>query len=324
VVQPEPGLPKLRSGGSLLAAQVARKHFLERRTNLEIAGELGISRFRVARLLDQAIDSGIVQIAIAPPIDIDDKLSTAIRDLFGLKEALVLPPDPTSDETLTRAAVAQLAARYLADLAVDGMTIGISWGKTLDDVAAALETGPRLPTCHVVQMVGNLPTLEDSMHAGDVLRRFSNVLRGHSHPLHAPLIANDAAAAEAFRAEPSVARTLAEIPTVDVAVVGIGSWDPPSSRLMEVLPKDELRQAKRIHPVADVCAVLLDDSGDEIGHGYSERRIGATRADLAAISVVIGVASGTAKTRAIRSALRSGLLSCLVVDAETAAQLLTT
>lgn len=324
MTEAESGSARQRNGASLLAAQVARKHFVERRTNLEIAADLGISRFRVARLLELALDTGIVKITIEPPADIDDKLSTAVRDAFGLKVALVLPPGESTDATMTRAAVAKLAARYLAELCAERMTIGISWGKTLDDVAAALETGPRLPTCHVVQMVGNLPTLEDSLHAGDVLRRFGNVLRGDLYALHAPLIAADAAAAEAFRSEPSVARTLAAIPSVDVAVVGIGSWDPPSSRLMEVLPKDELRRAKKIHPVSDVCAVLLDDDGHEIGHAYLERRIGVTRADLETIPLVIGVASGTAKTRAIRSALRAGLLDCLVVDAEVAIDLLAT
>ena len=172
-------------------------------------------------------------------------------------------------------------------------------------------------------MVGNLPNLEDSPHAGDVLRRFANVPRGDSYALHAPRIVKDAATAATFRAEESVARTLDMIGKVDIAVVGIGSWDQPSSRLIEVLPKNELKKAKAMHPVADVCAVLFDANGNEVTNGYAERRIGATAQDLATIPMVIGVASGLDKATAIRAALSSGVLNCLVVDGGTASRVLT-
>ena len=38
----------------VLAARVARLHFLDDRSKVDIAAQLGISRFRVARLLDTA------------------------------------------------------------------------------------------------------------------------------------------------------------------------------------------------------------------------------------------------------------------------------
>lgn len=48
----------------LVASRVAWMHYVEDLTNLEIAARLGISRFRVARLLERALKSGIVQITI--------------------------------------------------------------------------------------------------------------------------------------------------------------------------------------------------------------------------------------------------------------------
>lgn len=308
---------------SVLAATVARMHFLERRTNLQIAAELGISRFRVARLIDHALSSGIVEITVNAPMATDDRLGGALRRRFGLREALVLPEQPaTHDAALLRDAVGSLAAGYLRELCTEGMRIGVSWGKSLDSVAAGLEALPRFPRCDVVQMVGNLPTLEDSLHAGDVLRRFAGVLRGASYALHAPLIVRDAETRAGIRAEESVARTLSMIGHVDVAVVGVGSWDPPSSRLVEVLPRSELRRLEPLHPVADVCALLFDESGREVRGDYADRVIAATAEDLRAIPVTIGVASGSGKARAIRAALAAGVLDVLVTDGATAARLL--
>ena len=49
------------------AATVARLYFLESKSKSEIADELGINRFKVARILEQAQESGLVRIEISVP-----------------------------------------------------------------------------------------------------------------------------------------------------------------------------------------------------------------------------------------------------------------
>ncbi|GAA4949124.1 hypothetical protein GCM10023238_14300 [Streptomyces heliomycini] len=56
---------------TLLAAAVARRFYLEQRSKVEIAKEFGISRFKVARLLDAAVAHDIVRIDITVPAEID-------------------------------------------------------------------------------------------------------------------------------------------------------------------------------------------------------------------------------------------------------------
>ena len=51
----------------VLAARVARQFYLEGISKVDIADRLGISRFRVARLLDSARESGLVRIEIGLP-----------------------------------------------------------------------------------------------------------------------------------------------------------------------------------------------------------------------------------------------------------------
>ena len=57
----------------ILIASVARRYYLEDKSKIEIAEELGLSRFKVARLLETARESGLVHIEIAylDMIDID-------------------------------------------------------------------------------------------------------------------------------------------------------------------------------------------------------------------------------------------------------------
>src|SRR6201992_2221937 len=51
----------------VLAARVARQFYVEGVSKVDIADRLGISRFRVARLLDSARESGLVRIEIGLP-----------------------------------------------------------------------------------------------------------------------------------------------------------------------------------------------------------------------------------------------------------------
>ena len=74
----------------VLAATVARRYYVDGRSKVEIADELDISRFKVARLLDQALATGLVRIEIGHPGSIDTDLSSRLRGQLGLRTAIVV------------------------------------------------------------------------------------------------------------------------------------------------------------------------------------------------------------------------------------------
>ena len=80
----------LRLDELVLATAVARRYFLEDRTKVQIAAEMQLSRFKVARLIDLARSSGIVRITIATPGAVDAELSVLLRERLGLTRALVV------------------------------------------------------------------------------------------------------------------------------------------------------------------------------------------------------------------------------------------
>src|SRR5262252_10282983 len=80
----------------VLAARVARQFYLEGVSKVDIADQLGISRFRVARLLDAAREAGMVRIEIGlPGGSLDTGLSAELCSAFGLEQAFVfnIPDD---------------------------------------------------------------------------------------------------------------------------------------------------------------------------------------------------------------------------------------
>ena len=101
-------------------AEVARLYYVRDLTQQQIAERLGVSRFKVLRLLEQARSEGVVRFEIDEPVPVRDDLSRALEERFGLATALVV-------ESGVAAAAASLLPRLLRPRDV----LGVSWGETL-------------------------------------------------------------------------------------------------------------------------------------------------------------------------------------------------
>jgi DNA-binding transcriptional regulator LsrR (DeoR family) len=310
-----------RKNEPLVATLVAELHYNEGMSNSAIADRLGISRFRVARLLDFALSTGIVTIQVKAPVALDAVLSRQLRERFHLAEALVVPNNPITNVTAPLSAVGAVAAQFVAELVNERARIGIAWGKTVSAFAVASRQF-RFPTCDAVQLLGNLPTLQGSMHAGDVLRAFADSLGGEIYPLHASLILPDEQTARGVRNEASTRLTMATYARLDVAILGVGSWDPPSSQLHDVLPPEDLAQIRALNPTADVCANLFDANGRQITGEFSKRTIGISREEMEKVPMAVLLATGKKKATALRATLRAGFVNAVVTDADIATALL--
>src|SRR5919197_4464543 len=96
----------------VLTATVARRYYLEGASKSEIAAELGISRFKVARLLDRARATGIVRIELDARGEIDLDLSVRLRTAHGLHHCVGVDA-PEDDDDLLRSALGRAAAELL-------------------------------------------------------------------------------------------------------------------------------------------------------------------------------------------------------------------
>src|ERR1700761_7114377 len=123
----------------LLAVRVAELYYDENKTQDEIGGLLKITRWKVGRLLAQAREQGIVRIEIVHPRARRLSVERELRERFGLTEAVVIPA--SADESDVQERVAQAAADYLTALRPVPRTLGISWGRTLNEIADRLDEG---------------------------------------------------------------------------------------------------------------------------------------------------------------------------------------
>jgi DNA-binding transcriptional regulator LsrR (DeoR family) len=310
--------PSGGTGEMVTAAAVARRHYLENRSKVQIARELGMTRFKVARLLEFARASGIVNITIVGPGSLELDLSERLRERFDLRHAVVVNTTRGNDAD-TRDQIGEVAADLLSEITTPDDVLGIGWARVVLAMAAKLRG---LRADRIVQLTGALTRPDVEPSSVEVVRSVARRARAESSVFYAPMIVSDVGTARGLYRQEQVAHAVARFDTVTKAVVGVGGWNPPNSTLYDALTPAErdLMRTSGVH--ADLSGVLLDAQGDAIETPLSHRIIAITAPQLRRIPEVIGIAYGLDKVSAAHAAIRGGYLHALVTHTDFAQQLL--
>src|SRR5258708_4771628 len=253
-----------------MAARVARQFSLEGVSKVDIGDRLGISRFRVARLLDSAREAGMVRIEIGlPGGNLDAGLSAELCSAFGLRHAFVFN-FPDDDEQALRHRLGEAAGEALMDLITPGDVVGMSWSRTLSGLAAALT---QFPPCPIVQMTGAVPP-PDGRDLLDLVRGVARIGGGPAHVFYAPMILDDAQMAAAIRRQADIAEAFALVPSVTMAVVAIGAWAPGLSTIYDAITPDERDFLARLGVRAELAGVFIGEDGRPVATPLASRMIG--------------------------------------------------
>ncbi|MEV8319742.1 sugar-binding domain-containing protein [Streptomyces sp. NPDC059900] len=304
------------------AAAMARRFYLEGKSKIQIAEEFGVSRFKVARVLETALERDLVRIEIRVPAELDAERSDALRARYGLRHAVVVE-SPTSVDEIEESPdpenLGEVAADLLGELVTEGDVLGLAWGRSTIHMAAALD---QLPPCTVVQLTGVYDAGTAERGSVEAVRRAAQVSGGEAHPIYAPMLLPDPATAAALRNQTGIARAFEYFDKVTVAAVSIGSWEPGISTVHDMLSDEERAHYASLGVAAEMSAHLFDAEGRRVGRDLGERCITVEADRLRRIPEVVAIAGGRRKAAAIDAVLRSGLVTSLVTDTAAADQLL--
>ncbi|MGA8977774.1 MAG: sugar-binding domain-containing protein, partial [Pedococcus sp.] len=244
----------------VLLAAVARRHYLQDQSKVEIADELGISRFKVARLLDTARERGLVRIEIVRQGSLDVDASARLQERYGLTHAMVVDT-ADADSDMVRQQLGKAAADLVSEVLVEGDVLGLPWSRNVHAVVAALTSLPRV---EVVQLTGALAVSELDSSAVDIVRRAARLGGGSARVFYAPFVLDTKASADVLRRQPAVAEGLARAGVVTKAVVGIGHWAPGGSTIHDHLEPSEQADLARRGVVGEVAGVFFDALGSTL------------------------------------------------------------
>ncbi|MDT4956690.1 MAG: hypothetical protein QOD31_489 [Pseudonocardiales bacterium] len=303
----------------ILMARAARRYYEDDRSKKDIADELGISRFRVARLLDNAKRSGMVRIQIELPTGVNTELSVELQRVFGLTHAVVVDVVDDHPEAL-RSRLGEVAAEVLQEVVGHDDVLGMAWARSLRAIGGSISA---IAACPVVQLTGAMSG-PDGSDVIDLVRRVALSGGGTPHVFYAPLVAHDMASARVVRKQPDVARAIELVAKVTVAVVGIGAWEPGLSTIYDMVEPEARDRASALGTIGEISGALIDSWGRGVPSPLSRRIIGLTAEQLEQIDLVISVAYGEGKAQAVSAALRGGLVTALITHTGLARAILAT
>jgi DNA-binding transcriptional regulator LsrR (DeoR family) len=293
-------------------ADVARAYYLESASKVDIAARHGISRFQVAKLLDDALALGVVSIRIRDPRDQGSDLDARLAAALGIPRVDVVEADGGAEP------VGLAVMHALEEHVRAGQTIGISWSRTMD---LAAKHFPDLPPCTIVQLAGAL----QNQGAGSlpaVIQRLGRSEEIATLPVHAPLVVGSPATATDLMHQPEIAEALSRAGSLDLAVVAIGAWRAGESSVWEKVSAADRDAADAAGAVGEISGRLFDADGRAVHTALDARTIGGRLDQLARTPEIVAVARGADRVTATTAAVRSGLVTHLVVDRPLADALL--
>ena len=296
----------------LLSVRVAELYYDENKTQDEIGALLHVSRWKVGRLLTQARERGIVRIEIVHPRARRLSVERELCARFGLHDAIVVPTPDAEIDVLER--VAQAAADYLTALRPVPRTLGVSWGRTLDEIAHRLAPGWATGV-DVVQINGGVSLNRRPGSASTMAATIAQRGGGHATLLPSPAILERVETKQAIEADRTVADVLARARAASAYLYSAGVADE-SSVLVDsgYLSADDVTELVRKGAVGDVVGRYIDADGNIADPGLDARTVGIALEELRAAATAIFVVAGSAKHDVARAVVASGLCTVLVTD----------
>jgi deoxyribonucleoside regulator len=319
---PEPGATATGgvSGDTRLMLRAARLYYHGELTQDAVGKRLGVSRFKVGRLLDRALREQAVRIEIVHPAARFVALEDALVERFGLAGAVVVDVpasgDRADDEQLARERVAAAAAEHLAAVAPTGV-IGVSWGRTMIELAARLRPG-WTEARQIVQLNGAISRSARPTRYQEVVERFGTTTGAAIQLMPAPAIVGTPRLRRALEADPAVAQPLEAARRATSAVFGMGVMGPASAHVVSgYLDEDDLHRLEQAGAVGDVLGRFITVDGDIALPSLDERTLGLPLGELAGKDTV-ALAAGAGRGPIALGALRAGCIRTFVTDEATA------
>jgi DNA-binding transcriptional regulator LsrR (DeoR family) len=300
----------------MLAAMIARRFYVLGESKLDIAEAFGLSRFKVARILDAAMESGLVKVDIDLGRPVDVGLSDELRSAYGLNRAIVLErAESKGSRPEVRRKIGALAAELLTEIVTKDDVIGLSWARSVNVMAEGVHT---LPRCSVVQLCGVQAGMDMRDRSVETVSRVAAVGGGEAYPIYGPLVLPDRRTTETLRRQPGIAETFGQFRNITKAVVSIGAWRPGESTVYDALSPAERDAIGKRGARAEVAARLFDGDGNALSTGLAHHVLAISIDELKRIPEVIALGYTAPKAEAVDAVLRSGMVTTLITDAAAA------
>lgn len=306
-----------------LVARVAQMYHIEHKRQTDIAEHLHLSQATVSRMLKRAEAEDIVRTSVIPPAGTYTDLESALRERFGLPEAVVVECSEDRDGAIM-ARIGEAAAHLLEVTMDAGEIIGVSsWSQTIYRMVENIHPQKGAQAKYVVQTLGGMGDPSVQTHATQLTTKLAKLTGAEPKLLPVQGLTTSREAKLLMQSDPFVRETMDLFGSITLAIVGIGAVEPSEllSRSGNIFSTRELSDLADAGAVGDISLRFFDKNGKPVKTPLDDRVIGLPLEDLAKIGRVVALAGGMKKTEAIAGALRTGVIDTLITDRFTAERL---
>ncbi len=304
-----------------LMTSVARMYYLEGMAQSEIANVFGVSRSTVSRLLTTARDRGIVRIAVDDCDPFDHDLERSLVEDFGLGQAIVVRGVEGQTDS-SRRAVAYFAAPVVADWIRTAGLVGITGGRTLAQLIPFMTQQSQSGPLNIVPLMGMVGSAPSGTEASEMTRSIARRFEAGFHTINAPLFMDAQASRDLLVSHQHISSVLNVFPTLDLALVGIGTLDDSVLAERKAIRPTDLDVLRARGAVGEICGRFFDANGDECDTALRDQVISIDLGTLRRVPRVAAITTGSTRIEAIRAAARGKLIHTLITDDLTARSVL--
>jgi deoxyribonucleoside regulator len=287
-----------------------------------IAKRTGKSISMISRMLQEARDTGLVEIRIKHPLTSASELERQVEDRFQLKRAHVFKAATLTgvDRVQTFGA---MAAASISELLAEAAIVGVSWGSHVHATTNAVSvTGSKGGL--VVQCSGAVGAAEPAYDGARIAEKLALALGHKARLLHSPLIVDTPELADALRSSKSIFDVIELSKRADVLLLGVGTPFDEFSGLRRTgyLSTEDLIELRENDAAGDILGYHLNKDGRVLDIDLNRRIVGLHPESIGRVPNVIVTTSGATKVAPIQAALRGGYVTTLITDESTAQKVL--
>ncbi|WP_416197294.1 MAG: DNA-binding transcriptional regulator LsrR, DeoR family [Sporanaerobacter sp.] len=301
-------------------AEIAYMYYIDEMSQNQIAKEYGISRSMVSMMLNEARAKGIVRIEIKDSELYCFDLQRKIEKIFGLKKAIIIPRLSKNEDGLITQ-LADGAIEYLGQIIDHNMTIAVSWGRTLYEIASRIRSNGKTNIV-ISPLVGGIGNEMNIYHSNVIADTMARNLGASSLGLYAPVFVATEEVRNLIFNDKSIKKVIETSERADIAIVGIGSIASSTMADIGLLEEDDIKQLLDAGVIGDISTCFFDKNGQDIKNIFSDRTVALNLEQLRKIPTIVAVAGGDKKIKAIHGALKGRLMDVLVTDEVVARSIL--
>jgi Transcriptional regulator, contains sigma factor-related N-terminal domain len=303
-----------------LLVDLAQDYYLNHLNLGEISAKYNISRYKISKYLNEAVDKKIVTISISSPFSRSHDLESRLKSAFPNPNFYVLKN--TEDIAHENDRFYSFAAKYLQDLIDGKKIIGLTWGDTIYHVIDSFQTSAKdnMVFTQFIGENGKHNSLAGSMR---MVQKVATRYNGKYLTIDAPLYIINKEVRRLLSLEPAIQPTLATAQQLDLIFTSVGtldslnsidSWDSSKNILFPDVNPNSIAALVYGRPIDKNGKLLVSQEDDKV--------FGINFKKVLEVPTRVAIVNDKFKSSALNAALQGDYFTDVILNEPTANKVL--